>query len=413
MSDPTLKLLAETSFDWHPPDDDLSLAEPNPHRPTPIGVTTHPGWQPIDLLAFADRDAVTPTLAGLIYPAGTRHLFSGEPESGKTLAAFALGLEEIRAGGRILHLDFEMFTGPTRERLREMGATDAELAAWIHVEPDAPPRNGDLDGLLALEPTLAIVDAAAGAYAALGLDDNARKDVEVYARQIVGPLARAGVSSITVDHVTKNREGRGRFAIGSERKVGGVEVHLSFEAVRPLHRGSTGLVRITVAKDRAGYLPRPHACDLELASDPDTHAITWTFTTTPKTEPGTWRPTALMEKVSRYLEAQTTPVPRGAIETAKLGKQTIYVRQALDALVADGYATETPGPRGARLYQTITLFTSSTSSDLVSPRPDEDVTTSSTSSPPTGDEDETRTSRRAQQHHPVSDEDVTADGDAA
>lgn len=328
-------------------------------------------WQPINLLALGDTPPEQPTIGGLLYR-GARHVFSGEPESGKTFAAFALGLEAIRAGGRILHLDFEMYAARTRERLREMGATDDELACWIHVEPDAPPRDGDLESLLALEPTLAIIDAAAGAYDMAGLDDNARKDVERFARMIVRPLSRAGVGTIVIDHVTKSKETRGRFAIGSERKVGGVDVHLGFEAVKPLHRGATGLVKITTAKDRDGYLPRPHAAEIEFVSDPETHAITWTIRPAAQrddqAEPTTFRPTTLMERVSIYLELRTSPASRADIEKEVSGSRQ-YIRLALDVLTREGHVEETAGPRNARLVASIQPYRES--HDLAATSPEQ------------------------------------------
>ena len=47
---------------------------------------------------------------------------------------------------------------------------------------------------------------------------------------------------------------RGAFAIGSERKVGGVDVHLCFEVVLPIKRGGRGLYKIVTHKDRLGRL---------------------------------------------------------------------------------------------------------------------------------------------------------------
>ena len=64
----------------------------------------------------------------------------------------------------------------TCDRLREMGATDAELRALDTRRAPGDADPGDLAALLALAPTLAIIDAAAGAYAALGLDDNSRRE---------------------------------------------------------------------------------------------------------------------------------------------------------------------------------------------------------------------------------------------
>jgi hypothetical protein len=91
-------------------------------------------------------------------------------------------------------------------------------------------------------------------------------------------------------------------------------------------------------------LPRPKAAELELRSDPLTHAITWTFKS-PAEQADGFRPTALMEKASRYLEHQSEAVSRNAIEHGVTGKRA-YVRLAVDRLILEGFASESPGVRG-------------------------------------------------------------------
>lgn len=85
-------------------------------------------WEPINLAHLEPRPAIKPSVGGvnLIYP-GKRHVFSGPPESAKTLAAYAIALDEIRLDGNVLLVDFEMGQWEARDRLREMGATDDEL----------------------------------------------------------------------------------------------------------------------------------------------------------------------------------------------------------------------------------------------------------------------------------------------
>lgn len=318
-------------------------------------------WDPISWAVLDERPPVEPTIGGLIYP-GRRHIFSGPPESAKTWAAFCIALDEIRAGGTVLHVDFEMFAYETRDRLRQMGATPAEFERFLHVEPETEASEYVIGELVEYQrPTLAIVDAVAGAFALQGLDDNSRRDVEIFTQTIIEPFRVRDVATILLDHVVKNTDNRKGFAIGSERKVGGADVHLGFDAVVPFGRGRTGLIRVTTHKDRFGYLPRPRACELELHSDPETFAVSWAFK--PADVAGEdWRPTALMVKVSRFLEGQSEPVSRKTIETNVTGKAE-YVRVAMDALVADGYALEEDGPRNSRLLTAHKPFT--TSSDLV------------------------------------------------
>src|SRR5205807_1588098 len=107
-----------------------------------------------------------------------------------------------------------------------------------------------------------IIDAAAGAYDLQGLDDNKRKDVEEFMALWIEPFRLREVATIVIDHVTKSRDGRGKFAIGSERKIGSADVHLGFETVQPVRRGADGLYRVLVHKDRLGHLHRPQAADL-------------------------------------------------------------------------------------------------------------------------------------------------------
>lgn len=310
-------------------------------------------WQPTDWSQLGERPPVQPTMSGIVYP-GLRHLFSGPPEAAKTWAAFAVALEQLRSDktATIVHVDFEMYAYETRDRLRLMGATTEQINRVLHYEPETP-ANPEILGALCEQhsPSLVIIDAAAGAYALQGLDDNKRGEVELFARSFVDPFRRQGVATIILDHVVKNAEGRGMFSIGSERKVGGTDVHLGFEPVVPFGRGRIGLVKIRTHKDRGAYLPRPHAAELELRSDRDTHAVTWEFRPVAgeSGDGDPWQPTALMEKVSTFLEqAGPEGVSRNNVESYVTGKRD-YLRRAMDELVAGGYAVELHGPNRTRL----------------------------------------------------------------
>jgi hypothetical protein len=228
------------------------------------------------------------------------------------------------------------------------------------------------------KPAIVVIDAMAGCLALHGLSQNNADDIEMLYSVLLRPFRTGDAALRLIDHVTKDRETRGRWPTGSQRKLGGADVGLSLDVIRSFSRGNTGLARIRVQKDRLGGMTRPCCAELTLASDPATGAITWSLSTPTAThEAGAannWRPTGLMEKISRYLEEQPEPVSRNSIEKAKLGKQVTYIRDAIDALAADGYITESAGPRGSRLYQNTKPFTSS---DLVPPRPDEHTPTSS------------------------------------
>lgn len=344
-------------------------------------------WEPINLASTEyEREPEPPAYGGLLYR-GARHLLIGPPESLKTIVAWTLALEACRTDkelGLLAHLDFEMGPRATRRLLVDLGATLAEIRDVFYVQPDRAPRPDDIERLICEGVALVIIDAAAGAYDVSGLDDNARKDAERFARLWVQPLHARGLTTVLLDHVPKNVDNRGRFAIGSERKTGAADVVLSLDAVKPLTRGADGLVRVTVLKDRSGFLRRPVAAELELHSDPDTHRIDWTWKApTGKTTDGDgWRPTNLMEKVSRWLESHPDGANRTTIYASVQGKRD-YLIVSVDFLLADGHAAETvPGAKGTPI-RILKPFRAnpSPSSPIVPDRPLEPVSEPSPPSP--------------------------------
>jgi hypothetical protein len=327
------------------------------------------GWIARPLASVSDEPPVAPELAlGILYP-GKRHVFSGPQESAKTLAAYVCGLEVVRAGQTIVLVDFEMGEYDAKRRMRELGATDDELEAIAYVEPQSPATALAIERLISTEPALVIVDAAAGAFQVEGLDDNSRRDVEVWAQSWVNPFWRAQIATLVLDHVTKNAETRGNYAIGSERKVGGVDVHIGFSVIHPISRGGSGRYKVTTHKDRGGFLKRGKLAEFALRSDPETHALSCSLEPFVESdETHRFRPTGIMEKVSRWLELQPDPVSRNLVENAKLGSRE-YVRIALDVLVDEGYLGASEGPRKARLVEVIRVYRED-SDDFAATSPD-------------------------------------------
>jgi hypothetical protein len=181
-----------------------------------------------------------------------------------------------------------------------------------------------------------------------GLDPNKGVEVEAF-YTLIDPIRKLGVATVLTDNVVKSRESRDAWAIGSERKKSKAEVHLGMRTLVPLVRGGTGRAKIDVHKDRPGHLTRPAAGIFTIES---TSTFAWRIDPDDsRDEQGEFRPTALMLKVSRYLEQRPgEPQSRNQIEQAKLGK-AVYVRVALDRLIDEGFATEFEGARGSRLVR--------------------------------------------------------------
>lgn len=339
---------------------ELRLRVAFPQADDEVSAPAH-SWTPVDLLAFEADPPSPPAIGGLVYP-GLRHVFSGEPETLKTWTALALEAEEVKAGRSVLHIDFEMGQRAMLERLRGLGVTDEEIARhFIYVfpsEPMTPPAVlADLDSLLKTrQPSFVVFDAFTGALEIHGFEPNSGVEVERFYRSVVRPFQAHGAAVVLLDHVTKNKESRGKFSIASERKLGGADVHLGFELVRPFGRGKSGLAKIVTHKDRPGHLPRPKAAELELTSDPDTGLVTWAIRPAePADEEHPFRPTVLMARVSRYIAACMEPPSRNLVEEHVSGRRE-YVRQALELLIAEGYVHEEGGPRNARLLHSVKPF---------------------------------------------------------
>ncbi|MGD0166859.1 MAG: AAA family ATPase [Gaiellaceae bacterium] len=312
-------------------------------------------WQPIDLAALGNNPPPATSISGLLYP-GNLCLVYGEPEAVKTWIGLVLSMEQIRADRHVVYVDFEMSASAVRARLLDLGATDEDLQRFHYISPSESIMGKqiqiDIAAMVAeYDPSLIVFDAMAGALALHGFDGNSNADVETFYSVTLTPFRSSGAALAVIDHVTKDRETRGRWPIGAQRKLGGADVGILVEMISAFARGQTGLAKLRVQKDRHGALHRPYACELELASDAGTGHITWTIKQAQHKdgEDGDqWRPTALMQKVFVYLKEQSEPVTRKAISDAVTGKKA-YIAQAIDCLIADGAAEEQPGARGSKL----------------------------------------------------------------
>jgi ABC-type tungstate transport system substrate-binding protein len=74
----------------------------------------------------------------------------------------------------------------------------------------------------------------------------------------------------------------------------------------------------------------------------------------PVDESGNMRPTRLMEKVSRYIEANPN-ASRNNIVEAKFGKKA-YVVRAIDRLIQEGWIEVVVGARNTHNHRVITAF---------------------------------------------------------
>lgn len=349
----------------------------SPPRPSPIGgevvgdlapdlAPTSPpaphSWRSLDLVDIGSEPPRPPDIGGLFYE-GKRHLLSGEDDAGKTMLTLAVAADDIRAGRGVIWVDTDdMGASAILERLRAFDAGDDEIRRlFAYMRPEEALTDDARDDLLALIDELGVRlmvnDAFNSSLTLHGLSPNDTEDVEAFWQRVIAPVCRRGVGAVMLDHVVKNREARGRYAYGSERKSTGSDVHLGLRVVEPFGRGRRGKAKITVNRDRIGFLERPGPGLFVLDSEPDTGRLKWKIEQEHSVgDDGVFRPTNLMEKVSRYLELRAGEAcPRNQIENDVTGRRD-GIRAALDRLVAEEFAVEVAGERGARLFKSVAAY---------------------------------------------------------
>jgi hypothetical protein len=146
--------------------------------------------------------------------------------------------------------------------------------------------------------------------------------------------------------VVKNAKAVGKYAYGSERKATGAIVHIGFRLLEPFARGSTGRSLLTTHKDRPGYLPRPTIGRFVLVSDGE--HVTYELEADLSRAGDKFRPTVLMERVSRRLEGHPESVSQNWIEKNVEGKVG-GLRAAVEVLVDEGYLSKEETPKGWKL----------------------------------------------------------------
>ena len=237
-----------------------------------------------------------------------------------------------------------------------------------------------------------LFDGVNAAMTLLGLDLEKNKDATAFSLQLLRPLKRTGAAVVTIDHVTKSKDNRGSYAIGAQAKRADIDgCALMVEVVQAFGRGMTGRLRLTVSKDRPGHVraissgaKNAGTAVLESRDDGTVQARVEAPDLRPVEERGPFRPTVLMERVSRYLEqvpSDSDGVSLTAIEKAVTG-QAKALREAVQVLVDEGHIDLHVTPQGHKLHRHVRLYEQSLDPMADQPRPP--VLTPSSPRPGTG-----------------------------
>lgn len=318
------------------------------------------GWHiasPEDIAAALDAtsEPEMPTVLrrpdgrGLLY-AGRVHSLSGEPSSGKTWVAFLAAREVMAEGGHVLHLDWEDNLRTATGRLAALGCDPAVIAERFHyVTPGAAARGGSLPANvveLARRCRLAIVDSVGEAMADVAVKQNDDDAVATWGRRVPRVLAEAGCTVLDIDHVTKDTEGRGRWAIGSQRKMAAIDgAAYTAQVIEPFSREKAGRIKLICAKDRHGtYANFENVGEVTISPNGDRVDVALVGRSDVD-EGGRWRPTHLMERVSRFIEEAPDGCSKRSICDGVEGRHQ-HIRKAIECLIEDGFAELVTSPTG-------------------------------------------------------------------
>jgi AAA domain len=364
----------------------------------PQGDDGQLSWAPVDVrVARESRSVVLPTIlmrsdGPSLFYRGRVHSVHGETESGKSWLVQCATAECLVTGEPVLYLDFEDEAGSVAERLIRLGVAAETVdnpEVFVYVHPETPPTTDRekqaFNALLSGTYSLAVVDGVTDSMSLFGLSGMDAGDVARWHRELPNAVAhRTGAAVVCVDHVAKDSQTRGRFALGSQHKLAGLSgAAYVVEMEQPFAVGQAGRASVRVGKDRPGRVRglggrwrkadrTQHVADLLLDStdsertiwalDPPTHGGRSTDTDG-KPSKSAFRPTWSMEQVSRYWEETDDPKERTNSKTVAAmceerrlkDKPTPrqHWRDAIKLLEAEEFASSEEGARKSRIYTSL------------------------------------------------------------
>ena len=266
-------------------------------------------------------------------------------------------LQLVRDGERVVIFDEESGAEQVVEKMTALGAKPAELENVHYYQfPGRTWNDADVAALaeaLMIQPRPALVmwDSSPAFLARAGLDENAAADVARFWARVLMPCARrAGIAVLIIDHDVKNGE-TSRYARGSGAKLAATDVAYKLDALRPFTRTQDGILKLTVTKDRRGWLHRYHRIRVE-------HGEVLTFHVSEAEEDADEpKETSLPPAQAKLLEALDGAPATAAELVDRIVKQHGHslkretVSRSLNALLEAGLADRTDqGPGKAALW---------------------------------------------------------------
>jgi hypothetical protein len=312
---------------------------------------------------------LTRTDGAALFYSGKLNILYGQPESGKSWVAYSAAVEALN-NSRVAIIDAD-YNGAVAvvDRLLRLGAKPEDIAnpdRFRLIEPeDGTELRKAIRSLVEWNVELVILDSLGEIVPMLGLKSLDNDEVTNAIRQVVVPLKAAGACVIAIDHLPKPKtetKSGAEFSIGAMAKKRACDgAMILCEISKILAPGLIGQINMTVTKDRHGQLrkncikgDRVGIFTLDSTDENISHASIGFDNAKPAADGG-FRPTILMENISRYLSTLDGPESRSQIKKHINGNNEMKDR-ALDVLLNEGYISETIGARGARMSTYIKTF---------------------------------------------------------
>lgn len=275
----------------------------------------------------------------------------GPPGAGKTFLALDLALSVASrrpwqgrsvVDGPVLYIAAESASG-IAQRARAWRARYGDLGAisWL-TRPVAlldPNALGELLDIVSEHvPALIVADTLARCL--VGADENSASDMGRAVDALDRLRAATGGCVLAVHHGGKDRS---RGMRGSSAILGAVDTAIECSRTR------AGVLAVVTKQKNGADGQRLH---FDLEAEGNSCVL---VESAPSAEADAFRPTVLMERVSRHLEASPAAASLRAIRAAVPGRAE-YIAVALDRLVAEGHAVAEDGARGATLHRLVNPF---------------------------------------------------------
>ena len=329
-------------------------------------------WQPVDPSEFLDGDYTPPTGSqlsredglNLLYP-GTVNGLHGESESAKSWIAQFACVQALWRGEAVVYIDFDE---PTKDavlfRMQLLGISrDALEDRFLYVQPDESFEGDHVHLFEALlqdsNPGLVVLDGVTDGMAIHGLNPLEAADFAKFDRLLPRWIALRGPAVLLIDHVAQGRPDA-KYAFGSQHKraaIGGASYRVKVS--KTFAPDGHGVAKLEIAKDRHGTIrgaAEKVAAEFHLdASGAGSPIAELRVPGSSADRSNDFRDTAMMEKVSRFIEDAREPLTVRAIQDGLGGGKT-SVNEARERLIEEGYVEVESGSHGSKLHHSVQPF---------------------------------------------------------